>query len=43
MNEKLKVQNTVLLTITTYIKEVKNSFYETNLNNKNITKFGGLR
>ena len=37
MKEKLKVQKTVFLTITTYLKEVKNSFYETNLNNENIT------
>ena len=37
MKEKQKVQKTVFLKIRTYLKEVKHSFYETNLNNKNIT------
>ena len=35
--EKRKAQKTVFLTITTYLKEVKHSFYETNLNDDNIT------
>ena len=38
MKEKLKVQKTVFLTFPTYLKEVKNLFYEKNLNNENITR-----
>ena len=37
MKEKLKVQKTMFLTITAYFNKVKHSFYETNLNNENIT------
>ena len=36
MKETLKVQKTVFLTIITYLKQVKHSLHQTNLNNENI-------
>ena len=38
MNEKLKVPKKLLLIIATYLQEAENLFYETNLNNENITR-----
>ena len=32
------LKKTVFLTIRAYLKEVKHSFYETNLNDENITR-----